>query len=225
MKISIIIPVYNEMSTLPKLLGKLSGMLALGHELIIVDGGSSDSTIQEISFAEVKVIKTGKGRAVQMNAGAAISSGDILWFLHADSDFVLPVEEYIVLLQGLNDQAWGRFNIRLSGEKIVFRLIECLMNIRSCSSGISTGDQGIFISRQLFDRVNGFSDILIMEDINICMKLKKLKKPDCLKATLITSSRRWEQQGIIATIILMWRMRVLYFMGVSPEKLAKLYEK
>lgn len=225
MKISIIIPVYNEMSTLPKLLGKLSSILALGHELIIVDGGSSDSTIQEINFAEAKVIKTGKGRAVQMNAGAAISSGDILWFLHADSDLVLPVEEYIALLQGLNDQAWGRFNIRLSGKKVVFRLIEYLMNFRSCFSGISTGDQGIFISRQLFDRVNGFSDILIMEDINICMKLKKLMKPDCLKAILITSSRKWEQQGVIATIILMWRMRVLYFMGVSPEKLAKLYEK
>jgi len=225
MKISIIIPVYNEMSTLPQLLGELSDIHALGHELIVVDGGSSDLTMHEISLPEVNVIKTEKGRALQMNAGAAMASGDILWFLHADSDLVFPVEKYISLLQGLNEPAWGRFNIRLSGEKIVFRLIEYLMNIRSCFSGISTGDQGIFISRQLFDKVNGFSSIAIMEDINICMKLKKLKKPDCLKAILITSSRKWEQQGIIATIILMWRMRALYFMGVSPEKLAKLYEK
>ncbi len=159
-----------------------------------------------------------------MNQGAAVATGDVLWFLHADT--IAPATAYTPLLNCLADgtRVWGRFNVRLSGHQAIFRLIEMMMNLRSCITGIATGDQGIFVLRHTFEQLGGFTQIPLMEDIVLSKKLKRLSRPACIKRKIVTSSRRWEEHGIFATILLMWRLRLAFFFGVSPEKLAARYQ-
>jgi len=195
-----------------------------GHEVIVVDGGSEDQTIAVSTLLADKVIQSDPGRAVQMNKGAVQASGDILWFLHADS---MISENAIKNIQfNLNEQNkdWGRFNIKLSGLHYMFRIIEKIINFRSCLSSIATGDQGIFIKRKVFDDVGGYSNIPLMEDIDISKKLRAQSRSVCIKETLTTSSRRWEKNGILSTILLMWRLRFLYWLGISADKLASQYK-
>jgi GT2 family glycosyltransferase len=123
----------------------------------------------------------------------------------------------------MKDSAWGRFNVRLSSNRLVFRLIESMINLRSCLTSIATGDQAMFIKKSLFNRVGGFPEIALMEDVALRRRLKKIEKPVCIKQKVITSSRRWENKGIVATVLLMWKLRLYYFLGVSPEKLNQLY--
>ncbi len=222
MSISIIIPTLNEEAAIKNLLQQLQTYREQGYEVIVADGGSSDKTISIAEKFSDNVIYSESGRAVQMNKGAFNAKHDVLWFLHADTIIPLDAIEYIQ--QALNKNDWGRFNVRLSGSNFLFRIIEKMMNLRSCLTGIATGDQGIFIKRDIFNLVNGYSDIALMEDIDISKKLKKISKPACLKEKLITSSRRWEQRGIISTVILMWRLRFLYWLGVSADKLATQYK-
>jgi len=221
-KISIIIPVLNEEISLSRLAEHLQFIRQQGHEIIIVDGGSVDNTLSIAYSLTDTVIISKPGRALQMNSGAAVASGDVLLFLHADT-FLPDDSVQIISDLSLSENYWGRFDVRLSSGKFVFRLIERLMNFRSCLTSIVTGDQAMFVEKNLFDRVGGFAEIALMEDIEISQRLKKIVKPICIKQKVITSSRRWESNGVVATVLLMWKLRLYYFFGASPEKLKQLY--
>ena len=222
--ISIIIPVLNEERVIKTLLQQLQPYRAQGHEVIVVDGGSCDKTVSVSKSLADKVIQSVPGRATQMNHGAAQASNDILWFLHADTtlhqEAIKKIQFYLID----KDKDWGHFNIKLSGENILFRLIEKMINIRSCMTSIVTGDQGIFVKRKSFEQVKGYSALPLMEDIDLSRKLRKISRAVCVKENLTTSSRRWEEKGIISTVFLMWRLRFLYWLGVSADKLAAQYK-
>jgi rSAM/selenodomain-associated transferase 2 len=222
MKVSIIIPVLNEAGNLLNTLNCLQPFRHAGHEVIVVDGGSTDNSVEIANQAADRIIESEPGRAVQMNTGAAITSGEVFLFLHADT--VLP-DNALELITSVPQAKhfWGRFDIRLSSDRIIFRLIETLVNLRSRLSSIATGDQAIFIEAGLFRRTGGFPPIALMEDIAMSRLLKKQLKPVCLKSRVITSSRRWETNGVLATVLLMWKLRLYYFLGVSPERLSQLY--
>lgn len=222
-RISVVIPTLDEAETLPSLLRALEPLRARGHEVIVADGGSSDRT-RELAAACVDcVVEAPRGRARQMNAGARRARGAVLWFLHADS--AIPANADEAIMQGLkkSGRVWGRFDVRLSGASPLFRMIAMLMNLRSRLTGIATGDQGIFVRRETFEAVGRFPNIALMEDIAISRALKHFGRPLCLHERLVTSSRRWEAAGIVSTILLMWRLRLAYFLGADPAKLARRY--
>lgn len=222
-KISIIIPVLNEARCLAESLARLQPLRREGHEIVVVDGGSTDETVEIARLYSDKVLLHERGRAIQMNAGADKATGDIFIFLHADTELPVVVDHLINLIARSSEQFWGYFRVRLSGHSILFRIIEFIINHRSRLSGIGTGDQTIFISRGLFREVGGFDRIPLMEDIAICKKLKKLSKPTYINMPVITSSRKWESHGIFSTILLMWRLRLAYSLGVNPALLEKKY--
>lgn len=222
MSVSIIIPVLNEEVSIKKLLQQLQEYRQQGHEIIVVDGGSTDETILISEPLANKVISSEPGRALQMNKGAESSANGVLWFLHADT--LIPDNAIDNIQLSLTHHDWGRFDVRLSGSHVFFRIIETMMNIRSCLTGVATGDQGIFVSRKSFELVKGYSNLSLMEDIDLSKKLKLLSKPACIKERLTTSSRRWENKGILSTVFLMWRLRFLYWVGVSPDKLLSQYK-
>lgn len=222
MLVSIIIPVLNEEKTIVKLLQQLQEIRQQGNEVIVVDGGSCDKTISVAKNFSDKVIQSNAGRALQMNSGASVAAHDALWFLHADT--LIPDTAMKNIQQVLNESDWGRFDVRLSGSNLLFRIIERLINIRSCLTGIATGDQAIIVKKDIFDEVGGYPAIPLMEDVELSHKLRKISKPTCIKNPLITSSRRWEKNGILSTVLLMWRLRFLYWFGVSAEKLASQYK-
>lgn len=221
--LTVIVPAFDEAASIGPLLNDLAWLHAAGAELIVVDGGSRDAT-REIAqrFAD-RVLLAEKGRAQQMNAGAAAARGDLLWFVHADCR--IPRDAPGQLLTALQRGArWGRFDVTLSGRHPMFVPIAALMNLRSRLTGIATGDQGIFVERQLFETVGGFPAIALMEDIALSKLLRREQRPACLrKPRLITSSRRWEQRGVWPTVLLMWRLRLAYALGAQPSTLAKLY--
>jgi len=221
-KVSIIVPVLNEDQNLAGFLSQLQPFRYSGHEIIVVDGGSTDNSLMIANDSADTVIVSKAGRALQMNNGASVATGDIFLFLHADT--VLPANalEHILPFDR-NDTLWGRFDIRLSSNNIIYRFIEWFVNFRSRLTSIATGDQAIFVQRELFEKINGFPEIVLMEDIALSRLLKKISSPLCLKQKVITSSRRWESNGVVATIFLMWKLRLYYFLGVSPEKLSQLY--
>ncbi len=224
MLVSIIIPALNEEASIKKLLQQLQPYRKQGHEVMVVDGGSRDRTVSISKSLADKVISSEAGRAVQMNKGAEQATAEVLWFLHADT--VVPDNGIEKIQFSLNQSQanWGRFNIRLSGSQFLFRLIEKMMNLRSCITGIVTGDQGIFVKKTVFNEVNGFSNLPLMEDIDLSKKLKRYSSPVCVTEKLTTSSRRWEKNGILTTVLLMWRLRFLYWLGVSADKLARQYK-
>ncbi len=221
-KVSIIIPTLNEATQIQSSLEALQQYRQAGHELIISDGGSSDDTTSLCAPLADKILNSPAGRALQMNAGAHHASGDVLLFLHADTQLPEQALEPLII-QGQQAKLWGRFNVKLSGQHPMFRVIESMMNLRSRISGIATGDQALFVHRQLFQDIGGFPEIPLMEDIGISQQLKKHSQPLCLRLKVTTSSRRWEQQGIFRTILLMWRLRLAYFLGASPQRLAQQY--
>ncbi len=218
--ISIIIPTLNEQNNIQLCLEALQP-LRNKSEIIVVDGRSIDETVEISKLLANSVIISAKGRARQMNAGAEKAKGEILVFLHADT--FLP-ENALELFDQLN-QGWGRFNIQLNGTSVMLKVISAFMNWRSRITGIATGDQVIFVNKQLFNIVGGYPDIALMEDISLCAKLKKIKPPICLNAKVVSSGRRWEQFGVLKTIFLMWSIRIRYFLGENPETLSVLYSR
>ncbi len=221
MRLSVIIPTLNEGTGIEALLLILQSIRAQGHEVIVADGGSNDATIPLARPLSDQIVSAPRGRAQQMNAGAAVANGDALFFLHADSQ--LPANFLSLILDAVSPGCWGRFDIRLSGDRFLFRVVEWFMNQRSRWSGISTGDQGLFVTRELFDAVGGFPAIDLMEDIAITKRLRKIEAPICLPDPIITSSKRWEKNGAWRTIWLMWRLRFAYWRGADPADLARIY--
>ena len=220
MKLSIIIPVYNESNQIKQCLDNLQSLRQQGHELIVVDGGSNDDTFSLAESLSDIAITSEKSRSIQMNAGAKKAKGDYLLFLHVDT--MLP-QNIAELFSNIDKGLWGRFDISLSGNNIMFRIIEKCMNSRSRLTGIATGDQVIFVDTTLFRKVGGFPDIALMEDIAISKILSKISKPICLKEKVVSSSRRWEKHGIFKTILKMWLFRLLYFFNYDPNRLARMY--
>ncbi|VAW52802.1 hypothetical protein MNBD_GAMMA07-1943 [hydrothermal vent metagenome] len=222
--LSIIIPCLNESTHIVSSLKKLQKIRSKGHEIILCDGGSKDNTLALANNLADHILNTQPGRAKQMNMGAQIASGDVLCFLHADT--IIPANFEAIITHELHqsDKIWGRFNIKLSNSFWPYRVISWFINTRSCMSGVATGDQGIFIYKENFLKLKGYADIPLMEDIEISKRLRKTSRPICInKSFLITSSRRWEQFGIFKTVILMWHLRLRYFLGASPTELAKFY--
>jgi len=221
--LSVVVPALNEQACIASTLEPLQALRAAGHQLVVVDGGSTDATTARARPLADRVIESPPGRARQMNRGAAVCDGTILWFLHADTR--VPPAAGDAILAALVDpgRCWGRFDIRLSGTAPVLRLVAALMNLRSRLSGIATGDQGIFVRREVFEAVGGYPDIPLMEDIALSRRLRSLARPACIGPPLVTSSRRWERDGIARTILLMWRLRLAYALGTDPRVLARAY--
>jgi rSAM/selenodomain-associated transferase 2 len=223
--LSIVIPALNEAAGLEATLQALQPLRLRGVELVLADGGSSDATPTLAQPWVDAVVDAPRGRALQMNAGAARARADVLLFLHADTR--LPPLADVLVLQAVqrSDQGacWGRFDVRIEGRPWMLRVVAALMNLRSRASGIATGDQAIFITREAFERVGGFPEQPLMEDIEISRRLKRLGRPACLRTRVCTSGRRWEQRGVWRTIVLMWRLRWRYWRGESPARLAEAY--
>jgi rSAM/selenodomain-associated transferase 2 len=222
-RLSIIIPALNEEAGIAAALQALAPLRTRGAEVIVADGGSSDRTVALARPRCDRLIDAPRGRAVQMNAGAGAAQGDVLLFLHADTQ--LPADGDRLILDGLarSGRAWGRFDVRIAGRHPLFPLIAAMMNLRSRATGIATGDQAIFVDRAAFAAVGGYPDIALMEDIVLSRRLKRLSRPLCLAARALTSGRRWEKHGVVRTILTMWRLRLAFFLGAAPDKLAARY--
>jgi rSAM/selenodomain-associated transferase 2 len=222
-KLSIIIPALDEGEEIVATLDGLAHLRALGVEVIVVDGGSHDATVQRARMRSDRVISAPRGRASQMNAGAVKASGDVLLFLHADTR--LPDDAEHLVLGGLDraGRVWGRFDARIEGKRPLLSLVAWFMNVRSRLTGIATGDQAIFVRRDAFNAVGGFPPIPLMEDIAVSKQLKRRSPPLCLRELVVTSGRRWERNGIFSTILLMWWLRLAFFFGADPKKLARRY--
>jgi rSAM/selenodomain-associated transferase 2 len=222
-KLSIIVPVLNEGESIADALDALVDLRALGVEVIVVDGGSRDATVPRARLRADQVISAPPGRALQMNAGAEKARGDVLLFLHADTR--LPADADHIVLNGLarSGRAWGRFDVKIDGDSPLLVAVAWLMNIRSRLTGIATGDQAIFMRRDAFRSIGGFPAIALMEDIALSKRLKRLGWPLCLRVRAVTSGRRWDQNGVVSTVLLMWRLRLAYFFGADPKALARQY--
>lgn len=221
MDISVIVPTLDEAEGIAATIA--SARAPAVREIIVVDGGSSDGTVDVARQHADAVLRAPRGRAAQMNAGAAVAHGEVLLFLHADSR--LPRGFDAAVLDALTDPptVGGRFNVRLIPATPLLRAVEALMNLRSRLSRIATGDQAIFVRRGVFEGLGGFESIPLMEDIAFSRALKRRGRIASLRARVETSSRRWLRQGPLRTIALMWWLRGLYFFGVSPERLRRRY--
>jgi rSAM/selenodomain-associated transferase 2 len=222
-RLSIVIPALEEQGTLLAALDALAPLRAGGHEVIVVDGGSRDRTLEIARAGADLAFVAPRGRAAQMNAGAARARGDVLLFLHADSR--LPERAASAIADAFTRGAhWGRFDVTIAGRPRVLKLVAAAMNARSRVTGIATGDQGIFVERNLFVRVGGYAPIPLMEDVALSRTLKRAAgRPACLAARIVTSGRRWETNGPWRTIFTMWRLRLAYALGVDPATLARQY--
>ncbi len=219
--LSIIIPTLNEETSLPRLLAQLQSKKSKTTEIIIIDGGSTDQTLSNSVDTADLVIKSRPGRAEQMNAGATRARGQCLWFLHADSKVEFDFET--VINSSFDQHTWGWFDIRLDHHQKIFRLIEFMMNTRSRLTSVATGDQGLFVHKDVFIRSGCFPKIALMEDIALSKKLRRLSRPFVSRQRVRTSARYWIESGPIRTIVKMWILRLLFCLGVSPLWLARVY--
>jgi rSAM/selenodomain-associated transferase 2 len=221
MRLSVVIPALDEADGIEEALTSLAPLRARGVEIVVADGGSSDATVALACPLADLVIAAPRGRGAQMNAGAAASDGDVLLFLHADTR--LPHDADALIGDGLlrSGCTWGRFDVRIAGVHPLLPIIAAMMNLRSRMTGIATGDQAIFISRAAFGA--GFPEIALMEDIAMAKRLKRMGRPLCISSPVVTSGRRWEEHGVMKTIVLMWCLRLAYFLGANPARLARSY--
>jgi len=217
-RLSVVVPTLNEAAGIGAALAALAPLRRRGQEVIVVDGGSDDATVDLAAPLADQVLRTGQGRALQMNAGARAARGGALLFLHADTR--LPEDADALVLRALKDHLWGRFDVRIAGTSRLLGAVACAMNLRSRLTGIATGDQAIFVRREAFA---GFPEIALMEDIAFSRAMKRHGRPACVASRVVTSGRRWEAHGLLRTVLLMWRLRLLYALGVPAERLARLY--
>mgnify|MGYP003614223904 CR=1 FL=1 len=233
--VSIIIPILNEADNLLHLFANISSLTPSPQQIILVDGGSNDNSIGIMqshskeskadynSSIDWQTTDAKAGRARQMNAGAALATGDVLLFLHADTQ--LPIQAIAHIQTAMLDKEWGRFDVQLDSRQPMLWLVSIMINLRSRLSNIATGDQAIFISHSLFEQIGGYPNQALMEDIELCKRLKGITKPVCLKSKVMTSARRWQQHGTWRTIILMWQLRFDYWRGVSADNIKARYYK
>ncbi|HET9580987.1 MAG TPA: TIGR04283 family arsenosugar biosynthesis glycosyltransferase [Usitatibacter sp.] len=221
--LSIIVPVLDEAEAIGATLRALQPARAMGAEVLVVDGGSRDATCALARPLADRVLQAPRGRAAQMNAGAAAASGRVLLFLHADT--VLPPDAASAVESALADgrHAWGRFDVAIGSPHPLLAVVAMLMNARSRWTGIATGDQAVFVRRDAFEAAGGFPSIPLMEDVALSRALKRLSAPAALRLRVVTSGRRWERHGILRTIFLMWRLRAAYALGADPHRLARRY--
>ncbi len=217
-RLSVVIPALNEAAGIVAALQALAPLRRRGHEVIVVDGGSADGTAQLAAGLCERVLEAPRGRARQMNAGARAASGEALLFLHADTR--LPQRADELVLEALRGSSWGRFDVEIEGRHPLLRVVAGAMNLRSRLTGIATGDQAIFVRRDAF---GGFPEIALMEDVAFSAAMKRRGPPACRREKVVTSGRRWESRGVLRTVVLMWRLRLLYFLGARPEELARIY--
>lgn len=221
-RLSLILPVLDEAPTIGAQLAALQPLRQRGVELIVVDGGSVDGTGELARGAADRFIAAPRGRATQMNAGARASRGGVLLFLHADTR--LPAAADALIDEAIARGAlWGRFDVSIDGRHPLLRVVERMMNLRSRLTGIATGDQAIFVRQDVFARIGGFPELPLMEDVALSGRLKRWARPACLRARALTSGRRWEKNGVLRTIVLMWSLRARYFLGADPYRLAVRY--
>ena len=222
MRVAVVVPVLNEEKTIAATLAALLPLKP--DELFVVDGGSSDGTREACRRFGVEVLTAPRGRAAQMNYGAGQATGDVLLFLHADTR--LPPSAFSDMRDALGDPrcVGGRFDVQLDGDHWMLRVIGAMISLRSRLSKVSTGDQGIFVRREVFQMIGGFPEIPLMEDVAFCRALKRTGEVACLRSKVITSARRWESAGVWRTILKMWTLKSLYFLGVSPRRLKQFYD-
>ena len=230
-ELSLIIPVLNERDLLPELIKQIEVLRPA--ETIIVDGGSDDGSWEWLQehwqgrSDSFTLLSTTTGRAQQMNVGAQSAQYDVLLFLHADTQLPINAKELILNAapKANLETFWGRFDVRFSTFKNPksMAVIAYFINLRSRVSNVATGDQAIFVSRYLFKEIRGFDDIEIMEDVAFSKKLRRIERPLCLRAAVISSARRWERNGVMATVIQMWLFRLAFVLGVTPARLKRSY--
>jgi rSAM/selenodomain-associated transferase 2 len=218
-RLSIVVPALNEAPRIGEALRALAPLRARGHEVIVVDGGSEDGTAELARGACDVVLTAPRGRAAQMNAGARAARGDALLFLHADTR--LPANADELVTKALKDRLWGRFDVAIEGRHPLLPVVARAMSLRSRLSGIATGDQAIFVRRDAFP---GFPEIPLMEDVALSQAMKRAGSPACLAARVVTSGRRWDERGLVRTVLLMWRLRLEYALGADPARLAARYK-
>ncbi|NIO09939.1 MAG: glycosyltransferase [Deltaproteobacteria bacterium] len=218
---SVIIPVLNEEGTIAATLAALFSLPV--KEVVVVDGGSSDHTRDIVAETQAKLVVSSKPRSRQMNLGARMASGDILLFLHADTR--LPTSAVGDVGAALSDARFvgGRFDLKLDSEDWKYQMIGSLINLRSRWTRVATGDQAIFVRREVFEKLGGFPELPLMEDIAFCRSLKRLGRVACLRSKVVTSSRRWEREGVWSTILRMWILKILFLSGVPPARLKRFY--
>lgn len=228
MSLSIIVPMLNEQAQLPGLLRHLEPCRQRGCEVLLVDGGSHDGSQQTATrllaaTAGVRLLHSARGRARQMNTGAAAARHDILLFLHADTRLPEHAARHITQALARSKACWGRFDARIDGHSRWLGVIARMMNLRSRWSGIATGDQALFMHRSAYAAVGGYPEQPLMEDIEISRRLRRLSPPACIREPVTTSGRRWDRHGVGRTVLLMWYLRLAYACGVSAESLAARY--
>jgi rSAM/selenodomain-associated transferase 2 len=222
-RLSIVVPTLNESANLARVLPDVVAR-EHGAEVLVVDGASGDDSRAVVArVPSVRWLSAPRGRARQMNAGARAAQGEVLLFLHADT--ALPDGAGAAILAALGDPAvvGGRFDVRLDSRRPILALVGWLMNRRSRLTGISTGDQGIFVRRAVFEALGGFPDIPLMEDVEFTRRLKRRGRLAALRLRVVTSARKWEDEGVLRTVALMWTLRLLYALGVSPARLHRWY--
>ena len=222
-ELSIIMPVLNEAAGIAETLQALAPYRARGVEVVVVDGGSHDVTVAQATPLADRVLAAARGRGAQMNAGAACARGQVLLFLHADTRLPADADRMVLASLAWSGREWGRFDVKISGRSALLPVIAMLMNLRSRLTGIATGDQSMFVRRKAFEQVGGFPNGALMEDVALSKQLKRRGRPICIGFKAITSGRRWEENGVVVTMLTMWGLRLAYCLGVQPALLARFY--
>jgi rSAM/selenodomain-associated transferase 2 len=220
-RLSVIVPTLEEAAGLRPVLERIRSSAV--HELIVADGGSADATRAVAATLADRVLIAARGRAEQMNAGAAAATGDVLLFVHADTLLPRRYDACIAAALAARDVIGGRFDVRLDGPSRLLPLVAAAMNARSRLTRIATGDQALFVRRGVFEALGGYPRIPLFEDVRFSAALKRVGRLACVREPVTTSARRWEQRGVVRTIVLMWGIRLAFALGVSPERLHRLY--
>lgn len=226
MRLAIIVPVLNESATVEAALARLAPLRARGARVIVVDGGSRDDTLTRAAPLADRAIVAARGRALQMNAGARTpeaGDADVLLFLHADTQLPDDADRHVFRALSNSRSVWGRFDVTIDGRSPWLPLVAFMMNWRSRLTGICTGDQAIFVTRGAYLALDGFAPIALMEDVDFSRRARRLSPPAALRSRVHTSGRRWDQHGAWRIIVLMWRLRLAYYLGADPEQLARRY--